>query len=99
MFDFEDGFPCRQCDQILNNWDNLMFHMKLQHSKICYEYSKLSGTDSYVGDQTKREQNFQCSKCGLKFAVGSNLENQIVESHEVTCEILDMKNTITSVEN
>ena len=65
--------------------------MKLQHSKTCYECSEIPGTNSYVGDQTTREQNFQCSKCGLKFTDRSNLENHIVESHEVTCGILDTK--------
>ena len=68
MFELEGGFPCKQCDQILNNWNELMFHMKLQHAETCNECSGILGTNSYVGDQTTRGQKFQCSKCGLKFA-------------------------------
>ena len=59
MFELEGGFPCKQCDQILNNWNELMFHMKSQHAETCNECSRIPGTNSCVGDQTTRGQKFQ----------------------------------------
>ena len=37
MTDSEEVLPCRRCDQIFNSWDEFVFHIRLQHSKTCYE--------------------------------------------------------------
>ena len=63
-----------------------MFHIRLPHSKTCYECFKISGTGSYFSDHIAREQKFQCNKCGYKFAEENSLEDHIFEGHEFTCE-------------
>ena len=82
----EKVLPCRQDDQVFNSWDTLMDHIRLQHSKTCYECFEIPGTDSYFSDHIAQEHRFQCHKCGLKFAEESNLEDHIFEGHEFTCE-------------
>ena len=52
MTDSGELCPCKRCGQILNNWNELMFHMKSQHTETCNKCSRIPGTNSCVGDQT-----------------------------------------------